>query len=346
MICPDRDERLKNASMNHIFGPVNSRRLGRSLGIDLLPRKICNFDCIYCEVGPTTNLTCERREYVPTGEIIAEIEEFCSDPARMESVDVVTVTASGEPTLHSGLGRILRFLKERTGKPVAVLTNGTNLSRRDVAADLSVADVVIPSLDAVLPESFRKLNRPARCVDLGEMIEGLVGFSHAFTGELWLEVLIVKGINDSGENIEALIKVIRRMKLSRVQLNTVARPPLEKFARPVSREALEETAARIASETAVPRVDIIAHGISTFARTAEEGRTKIKFDYLKQEELIGDIEQMLQRRPCTAEDMSRTLALSGPEEVERLLEPLVKSGTIKKRLHEDRIYYLYGGNQE
>ena len=102
--------------MNHIFGPVNSRRLGRSLGIDLLPRKICNFDCVYCEVGSTTNLTCERKEYVQTETIIDEIKEYCSDPGRMECVDVITVTASGEPTLHSGLGRILQYLKETAGK--------------------------------------------------------------------------------------------------------------------------------------------------------------------------------------------------------------------------------------
>jgi wyosine [tRNA(Phe)-imidazoG37] synthetase (radical SAM superfamily) len=340
------DDRLGKAFMNHIFGPVNSRRLGRSLGIDLLPKKICNFDCIYCEVGTTTNLTCERGEYVPTGEIIAEIEEYCSDPARMESVDVVTVTASGEPTLHAGLGRILRFLKERTGKPVAVLTNGTNLSRPDVVADLSHADVIIPSLDTVLPESFRRLNRPARCVDLEDMIEGLVRFSHEFRGEIWLEILLVRGVNDNRENIDALIRVIRRMKLSRVQLNTVARPPLEKFAQPVSREDLQKIAARIAAGSGVPLVEIIAHGISRFELSGEEERPKIKFDYLKQEELIEDILHMLQRRPCTTEDINRTFALNGSEKVGLLLEPFVKSGKIRKRIHEDKIYFQYGGNQD
>jgi wyosine [tRNA(Phe)-imidazoG37] synthetase (radical SAM superfamily) len=157
--------------MNHIFGPVNSRRLGRSLGIDLLPRKICNFDCIYCEVGPTTNLTCERKEYVPTAAIIAEIDEYCSDPRRMDLVDVVTVTASGEPTLHSGLGRILQHLKETTGKPVAVLINGTNLDNPEVVADLCRADVVVPSLDTALEKSFRRLNRAALCIDLQAMID-------------------------------------------------------------------------------------------------------------------------------------------------------------------------------
>lgn len=335
----------KNTSMKHIFGPVNSRRLGRSLGIDLLPKKICNFDCIYCEVGATTQHTCERAEYVPTGEILAEIEQYCADPIRLAQVDVVTVTASGEPTLHSGLGRILRFLKERTGKPVAVLTNGTNLHRPDVVAELCQADIVIPSLDAALPESFRRLNRPAPCVDLREMIEGLVSFSHVFAGELWLEILVAEGINDSQEDIAALSAIIARMRLTRVQLNTVARPPLEKFALPVSQERLREIAARIAAVPGVPRVEIIAHGIGVFA--LETGAAAPESDAPRPEgaDVVEEILQMLQRRPCTAADIDRIFPLGGPDRVEQLLAPLVASGRIEKRLHRDRMFYQYCGNQ-
>jgi wyosine [tRNA(Phe)-imidazoG37] synthetase (radical SAM superfamily) len=331
--------------MNHIFGPVNSRRLGRSLGIDLLPKKICNFDCIYCEVGATSLHTCERAEYVPTGEILAEIEQYCADPVRLAQVDVVTVTASGEPTLHSGLGRILRFLKERTGKPVAVLTNGTNLHRPDVVAELCQADIVIPSLDAVLPSSFRRLNRPAPCVDLGEMIEGLVSFSHVFAGELWLEVLVAAGINDSPEDIAALIAVITRMRLTRIQLNTVARPPLEKFALPVSGERLREIAARIAAVPGVPRVEIIAHGISVFAPGGEGNAPEAVSPRQDGADVLEEILQMLQRRPCTAADIDRIFPQGGPDRVEQLLEPLVASGRIEKRLHQDRTFYQYCGNQ-
>ncbi|MHB8809117.1 MAG: radical SAM protein [Desulfobulbaceae bacterium] len=330
--------------MNHIFGPVNSRRLGRSLGIDLLPKKICNFDCIYCEVGATSLHTCERSEYVPTGDILGEIDRFCADPERLAQVDVVTVTACGEPTLHAGLGRIISHLNERTGKPVAVLTNGTNLTRPDVVADLCLADIVIPSLDAVLPESFRRINRPARCVDLAEMIEGLITFSHAFTGELWLEVLLAKGINDSEEDIAALLQVIARMRLTRVQLNTVARPPLEKYALPVSRERLQEIAARIAAVPGVPRVELIAHGISVFAQEEGAGAPDAS-SRPGGTEVLAEIVQMLQRRPCTAADIDRTFPLGGPEKIEQLLEPLVQSGRIQKRLHGDRTFYQYSGDQ-
>ncbi len=325
--------------MKHIFGPVNSRRLGLSLGIDLLPRKICNFDCIYCEVGSTTNLTCERKEYVPTDVIIAEIKEYCSDPRRLEPVDVVTVTASGEPTLHSGLGRILSYLKERTGKPIAVLINGTNLDNPEVVSDLCQADVVVPSLDAALEKSFRKLNRPALCLDLHEIIEGLVKFSQVFTGELWLEVLIAEGINDTPEDLDAIAEVITRMKLTRVQLNTVVRPPLEKYARPVSSERLEEIARSFSLLPGVPMVEVIAHGTSIFEKGSDVGESKTKFRYLRDEELIDDILQMLQRRPCTAVDINRTFMLDGPDKVEQLLEPLVKAGTIEKRLHGGIKYY-------
>lgn len=325
--------------MNHIFGPVNSRRLGRSLGIDLLPRKICNFDCIYCEVGSTTNLTCERKEYVPTDTIIGEIEEYCSDPQRMDLVDVVTVTASGEPTLHSGLGRILKYLKETTGKPVAVLINGTNLDKQEVVDDLCLADVVVPSLDSALEKSYRKLNRPALCLDLQEMIDGLISFSKVFTGELWLEVLIAEGINDTPEDIEALGKVISRIELSRVQLNTVVRPPLENYARPVSPERLAEIAKTFSLLPGVPMVEVIAHGTSIFEKGTDIGESKVKFRLLRNQELIEDILHMLQRRPCTAVDINRTYILGGPEKVEQLLEPLVKAGTIKKRHHRGKVYY-------
>jgi len=332
--------------MKHIFGPVNSRRLGRSLGIDLLPKKICNFDCIYCEVGATTRHTCERAEYVPTEEILAEIAAYCADPARLAQVDVVTVTASGEPTLHAGLGRIINFLKEKTGKPVAVLTNGTNLNRSDVVEELCRADIVIPSLDAARPESFRRLNRPALCVDIREMIEGLVSFSHVFTGELWLEILVADGINDSPEDIDALLTVIARMQLSRVQLNTVSRPPLEQYALPVSQERLLEIAERIAGVPGVPRVEIIAHGISIFARNesaAAQGAAGKRMDVADTRE---EIVQMLQRRPCTVADIERIFPMGGPEKVEQLLEPLVVSGRIEKRLHQGRTYYQYRGDRE
>ncbi len=285
-------------------------------------------------------LTCKRKEYIPTAAIIAEIEKFCADPERLNLVDVVTVTASGEPTLHSGLGRIITCLKTTTGKPVAVLTNGTTLMREDVVAELSLADVVIPSLDTALSASFKKLNRPATCLDLREIIEGLVNFSKTFTRKLWLEILFARGINDSDEEVQALVAVIRRMILSRVQLNTVARPPLESFALPVGEQRLKEIAGLISSGPDAPRVDILTSsgpGAADKATAVASGR--LPGGEANREETLDKIIEMLKRRPCTAADINRTYQMGGPEKVEQFLEPLVRSGRLKKRSHDDKLYY-------
>ncbi len=320
--------------MDHIFGPVNSRRLGRSLGIDLLPEKICNLNCIYCEVGATTKLTCERQEYVPPAEILAEIDTYFSDGDRLAEIDIVTVTASGEPTLHSGFGEILAHLKETTGKPIAVLTNGTTLMDEQVRQELALADVVIPSLDSVRVESFRKLDRPATCLDLGEIIDGLVLFSHEYTGKLWLEILLARGINDSDEDVMALQEVIKRIRVDRIQLNTVARPPLESFARPVSEHRLQEISALLHQWNPGVPVDLLAQG----APTKDIPSTDVKAE--DQPDLVDEIIQMLKRRPCTAADINKIFHCGGLEKVEQYLAPLVRSGKIYTRRHGDRLYYL------
>jgi len=321
--------------MDHIFGPVNSRRLGRSLGIDLFSDKVCNLNCIYCEVGATHRLTCDRAEYVPTEKILGEIDRYFQDPAREQEIDVVTVTASGEPTLHAGFGRILAHLKSKTGKRIAVLTNGTTLMDARVRGELALADVVIPSLDAAREKSYRKLDRPAACVDLGEVIEGLVVFSHEYTGKLWLEILFAEGINDSDADIEALSGVIKRMRVDRIQLNTVARPPLESFARPVSEKRFGEIAATMRKQYPDIPVDMLARGAVT-----REDATEIVFGHGRgRQDIIDEIIQMLKRRPCTAADINTIFPSGGSEKVEQYLEPLVRSGRVRTRVHGDRVYY-------
>ncbi|WP_456473375.1 radical SAM protein [Desulfolithobacter sp.] len=323
--------------MDHIFGPVNSRRLGMSLGIDLLSDKVCNYDCIYCEVGPTRKLTCERAEYVPTGKILSEIDSYCRNREKLAAIDVITVTASGEPTLHSGFGRIVAHLKDVAEKPVAVLTNGSTLHDPQVRREMALADIVIPSLDAARPSSFRRINRPARCLDLEKIIEGLATFSHEFQGHLWLEILLARGINDSSADIEALCRITGRMRLERIQLNTVARPPLESFARPVAPERLQEIAARFGAEPGNPAVDLLAR----------QGQTK-KIRKQSHDSPTGDvveeIVQMVQRRPCTADDIDSIFKIGGPKKVEHLLEPLVRQGRLQLRSHGDRLYYQGSGS--
>jgi len=322
--------------MDHIFGPVNSRRLGRSLGIDLFSDKVCNLNCIYCEVGATDRLTCERAEYVPTEKILGEIDRYFAEPGREREIDVVTVTASGEPTLHSGFGRILTHLKKTTGKKIAVLTNGTTLMDAQIRRELAVADVVIPSLDTAREKSFRKIDRPATCLDLKKIIEGLTVFSHEYTGEIWLEILFALNVNDGQADVQALLEVIAGMRLDRIQLNTVARPPLESFARPVGNDRMREIAATMRKNNPGIPVDLLADSGGTGAEDAEvvfgHGRSR--------QDIMDDILQMLKRRPCTAADIDAIFPCGGPEKVEQYLTPLVRSGQVRTRVHGDRVYYL------
>lgn len=306
--------------MKYLFGPVNSRRLGLSLGIDLLPPKTCNFNCIYCEVGPTTHFTCERKEFSPTEEIIAEIDSFLAknDPSR--PIDIFTITASGEPTLHSGLGEIITHIKKKSNRPVAVITNSSLLYRDDVRSELHLADIVIPSLDSAREESFRKINRPARCSELKHIIDGLILFSREFSGQLWLEVLLAKNINDSAQDIDALKDVLSRIRPQKIQLNTVVRPPLEDFARPLEAKELETIARMLPGN-----VEIIA---DFGKRKRANARSAQKTEIL----------EMLQRRPCTRTDICEALNLDSKSTAEILLQ-LEKSGEIVQMAHRKNSYY-------
>jgi len=321
--------------MDYIFGPVQSRRLGRSLGIDLFPRKICNLNCVYCEVGPTLSPVSQRAAYSSVRPICGEIDQWCADPGRLASVDVLTVTAKGEPTLHSGLGEILDQLKVRAAKPVAVLTNGTTLIDEEVRRDLMAADLVVPSLDAARDEGFARVDRPVGNLELGTVIDGLMLFSRDFPGKIWLEILLVRGMNDAPEDIAALVAALGRMRIDRIQLNTVIRPPAEAWAHPLSRKRLTAIAGHLRRELGLP-VDL------PFAvpdvREAEPTPTATT-DPAILAAIRDDILHMVQRRPCTAVDIDRTFHLGGPEKVVRLLDPLIRAGVLHRQAHGDSWYY-------
>ena len=322
--------------MNFLFGPVNSRRLGRSLGIDLFREKICNLNCVYCEVGPTNVPVNRRGRYSPTREILAEITEFCADPHRLAAVDVLTVTAKGEPTLHLDLGVILRHIKSLTDKPVAVLTNGTTLTDDEVREALQLADIVVPSLDAVRAESFSKVDRPARGLSVEAVISGLRDFSRAYRGRLWLEILLVRDINDADADIDALLPVLTTLRLDRIQLNTVVRPPADPGARPVAEARLAEIARRLQAALAVP-VDLPSPVVGF---GDERDAAPLPTADAEPAALRQAIIQMVRRRPCTAADIDRVFHLGGAEKVEQLLASLVASGTLRILIHTgDRFYH-------
>ena len=184
--------------MGQIFGPVPSRRLGFSLGVDVIPLKTCTYNCIYCQLERTTQKTLRRAEYVAVEPILQELQHVLS---LGQNIDYITFSGSGEPTLNAKLGEMIREIREMTSIPVAVLTNGSLLSEREVREDLSAADLVIPSLDAVSEEAFQRVNRPHGRLKIGAIIEGLKVFRRAFQGQLWLEIMFVKGINDTPEEI-------------------------------------------------------------------------------------------------------------------------------------------------
>ena len=304
----------------HLFGPVPSRRLGMSLGVDLIPHKVCSLNCIYCECGATTKLTMDREEYVPVDDVLRELEHFFSvnpDP------DYITFSGAGEPTLHSGLGRVLAFLKElRPGVPVAVLTNGTLFSDPEVRKDLLKADVVLPSLDAATDRALRKINRPRREFSIGSYIGGLVDFRQEFKGEIWLEVFILPDYNDDPENLSALKEAIVSIQPDRIQLNTLDRPGVIEGLRAATREELE----KIESDWDLGKVEIVVPAAERKKETSY--RTDVE----------GAIMETISRRPCTLEDIQKILGIH-INEINKYLAALEQSGRIETTRQERGVFY-------
>ena len=270
----------------YIFGPVPSRRLGISLGIDLLPFKTCSFNCIYCECGRTTQYLNERKEFFPVENIFSEISDYLSNN---EYPDFLTFSGSGEPTIYSKLRELISICK--TGFPeikVAILTNSSLLYREDVRNECSLADVVLPSLDSARVESFLKLDRPFEKDKLNLIIYGLIEFRKMYEKEIWLEVFFAQGINDSLEDLNALHDAIIKIKPDLIQLNTLDRPPTESFTKPVSKKFLEDVAKRWN--------DLPVEIISRY-----KNRDEIE-NYSKEFEL--QLLSALKRRPLTRSDLT------------------------------------------
>lgn len=237
----------------YLFGPVPSRRLGLSLGIDLFTEKTCTLDCVYCECGPTRALTRARKEYVPTGEVIAELDRFLQP---RPALDHLTFAGAGEPTLHRGLGKIIRHLKDHhPGYPVALLTNGTLLADPRVRAEILPCDVIIPSLDAVSPPLFMRLNRPACGIGSDTLLAGLQDLRAEYRGDLRLEIFLVPGLNDTDPELAKLAAAVAAIKPDRVQLNTLDRSGAEAWVAPLGAARLRELAARFPGP-----VEIVARG--------------------------------------------------------------------------------------
>ena len=305
-------------SFRYLYGPVPSRRLGRSLGIDLVPHKICTYDCIYCQIGDTTEKTLARKAYVPVREIIEEVERFLKEGA--PSVDHLSLSGSGEPTLHSQIRSVIEGIRAITSIPVAVITNGSLLCEEEVRQDLLRADIVLPSLDAVSSDVFMRINRPRPGFFVEKVIEGLVEFRKVYKGQIWLEILFCKGINDGKEELMRMKKVVDRTQPDLIHLNTVVRPPSKKSAVPLGQKEMEEIRAFFGKSASV---------ISEFDRhPSMVSEMSIKEEILK----------ILKRRPLSLSDLSKGMGIS-KNDLDRFIKPLMKEGKVQSRLFGDSVYY-------
>lgn len=300
-------------SKRYIFGPVPSRRLGYSLGVDLVEKKYCSYDCIYCEVGKTTHKIIERIDFYNDEIIVSQIKQFLKDYTGR--IDCITFTGSGEPTLNIKMGKIFNEVRSLTRLPITLLTNGSLFYREDVRRESMDFDIVIPSLDSVNEDSFLKVNQPNRDLKLSSIIEGLIKFSKEYKGKLFLEILLVKGVNDSDNDLIGLRKVIEKMRVDKIQINTVVRPPAYSEAKPIGEEDKERIKNLLGDFV---QIDLVFSG--------RDGNNKTN---------VGkeEVKELLKRRPCTFEQISVSLGIDS-ERLKEILEELEKD--LKEKLKIDK----------
>ena len=302
----------------YLYGPVPSRRLGRSLGIDLVPHKVCTYDCIYCQIGNTTDKTLVRKEYVPVKEVLEEVRRFLREET--STIDHLSLSGSGEPTLHSQIRSVIEGIKSITSIPVAVITNGSLFYEEEVRKDLLGADIVLPSLDAVTSELFMRINRPRSGFSVEKVIEGMVEFRKVYKGQIWLEILFCKGVNDSQEELSKMKKVVDRIQPDRIHLNTVVRPPSEKWVAPLNQKEMEEIQGFFGEKASI---------ISEFDRHPLS---------MSERDIKEEILKILKRRPLSPSDLSKGMGIP-QDELDKYVEPLTQAGKIKTRIFAGSIYY-------
>jgi wyosine [tRNA(Phe)-imidazoG37] synthetase (radical SAM superfamily) len=309
--------------MNYIYGPVPSRRLGFSLGVDIVPYKTCTLDCIYCQLGRTTSKRVTRKPFAPCEDIIEEIRRAVSAG---HEIDFITFSGSGEPTLNTDIGRLIHEVRKITSIPVAVLTNGTLLFREDVQRDLMEAQVVIPSLDAVSQEMFKRINRPHRSLNIQSIMKGLREFRKSYTGHIWLEVMFMKGFNDDRQELSSMKKALSGVRPDKVYLNTVSRPPAETYAEPLS------PAEMIAIK------DYLGETCEVIAEFQKRRSQHVK-------DTEGPIIEMTIRRPMTVTDIANVLGISEAN-AESILERLKADGTVTEKKYGKKNYYIFSGKKK
>ena len=305
----------------YLYGPVPSRRLGLSCGIDIVPLKVCTLNCIYCQLGKTARTTVKRKEYIPVEPVLAELKEALTEGLR---ADYITLAGSGEPTLNSQLGEMIDGIKKFTNIPVAILTNGTLLYREDVRADCSKADVVMPSLDAGDEQTFQKINRPNGIISIEKLISGLCTFRKEFSGQIWLEVFFIEGINTTPEHIAKIKKAIEIINPDKVHLNTAVRPTAVQNIERLNAEKLQEIAQQLG-----PRCKVVADFFQIQSYKHNSSKSE---DSSESESLISrraeSMLSMLKRRPCSLDDICAGLGIN-QNEAQKYISNFQYSGLIQ-----------------
>ncbi len=291
-----------------VFGPVPSRRLGQSLGIDTIPLKTCNWNCVYCQLGRSEPLISERREYYPRKAILAEVRDVLAE-LPPESFDWVTFVGSGEPTLHQGIGWLIRQVKQLTDRPVAVITNGSLLYLEEVREELAPADAVMPTLDAGTPELYRKINRPWPELTYQRLVEGLQAFRAMYSGHLWIEVMLIKGLNDGEDALRDLARVLETIQPDQVHLLLPDRPPAEVWVQP-------------ADEEGIMRAMAILGEVATILHPHEG-----TFDLGAFDNPLDGVMAIITRHPMREDQIRQALAAyMEPEAIDQALDQLVHQG--------------------
>ena len=300
----------------YLFGPVPSRRFGRSLGVDLTPYKTCSLDCVFCQLGQTTKKTVHRREYVPTDSVLAELGEWLK---RDGQADYITLSGSGEPTLHSGFGKVLEFIRSKTTIPAVLLTNGTMLQFPEVREAAASANVVKVSLSAWNQASYGWVNRPHKQLQFDQLVKGQKDFRAQFKGQLWMEVFLVAGMNSMPADVRRIADHAKEIGPDRIQLNTAVRPPAEDFATAMSEERMKSL-----QHLFNPTAEIIAEFKAKNANHIQANQATIF--------------SMLQRRPCTAEQIADIFGMH-LNEVSKYLGKLMRADQIRAQRERATVYY-------